>query len=1094
MSLSTMLRLSALFSMMMIQISCHGNMVYPPVFQDFQNIGLNLNRAYKGHGGFIGCGRNDPSNGVDNSCVLQWYSNFTRVPAGQPMTLPEDMRAFKIWQVDRRSGLNPWYAPGTAHVFTPCGAAGGNPEGCPRGHLKKNNCPGGGHSLGPAAEKYYSKRTVPVTAWPQGSVQNVAFTLSANHGGGYQYRICKVPISGRGGVTEECFQKTPLNFHGSNHRIAYNADESTWKSIPARDTKVGTKPAGSTWRRNPIPACEGGGGGFFSDNSCPRGTQFPAPSPGLHGFSLTQSDVHFDRVFKFAVVDQVEVPEDLEPGEYVLSWRWDNEQTPQIWNTCSSIKVTKSEKSDGSDSGSGDDGEKCAFRRESNIAYYNGDLLDGRENLVDSADICEKQCSSRADCIGFSYVPNNPAFGEFSRSCWLKNNLSDKREGEGVISGVRSKCDEDNGEGSDDSDDEKEKCAFRRESNIAYYNGDLLDGRENLVDSADICEKQCSSRADCIGFSYVPNNPAFGEFSRSCWLKNNLSDKREGEGVISGVRSKCDEDNGEGSDDSDDEKEKCAFRRESNIAYYNGDLLDGRENLVDSADICEKQCSSRADCIGFSYVPNNPAFGEFSRSCWLKNNLSDKREGEGVISGVRSKCDEDNGEGSDDSDDEKEKCAFRRESNIAYYNGDLLDGRENLVDSAEICEKQCSSRADCIGFSYVPNNPAFGEFSRSCWLKNNLSDKREGEGVISGVRSKCDESDGEGSDDSDDETEKCAFRRESNIAYYNGDLLDGRKNLVDSADICEKQCSSRADCIGFSYVPNNPAFGEFSRSCWLKNNLSDKREGEGVISGVRSKCDESDGDGEGSDDSDDKDDEASYKKGYDDGYKVGFEEGFAKGEAAAGGDEEEEEGPDGSVLKPTKAVLTGMADGTVPESAYDGNVKTSVATTTEKKVSSRMLKLWLDGNQKIKSVTLKLWFYDDSCKSDEMSGCLKQWSKLKGVTAAVRFKKADIVCGQVGNYTLPDISKEGENSPAVSVTLECPDGTKGKEIRIYPKDNFGDLLISEVEVRGEDKKLEVQKRDQDLIRWESEFLLENTKFGDKNEPIGWEHGHIYNGL
>ncbi|KAL5267021.1 hypothetical protein ACHWQZ_G004161 [Mnemiopsis leidyi] len=995
MSLSTMLRLSALFSMMMIQISCHGNMVYPPVFQDFQNIGLNLNRAYKGHGGFIGCGRNDPSNGVDNSCVLQWYSNFTRVPAGQPMTLPEDMRAFKIWQVDRRSGLNPWYAPGTAHVFTPCGAAGGNPEGCPRGHLKKNNCPGGGHSLGPAAEKYYSKRTVPVTAWPQGSVQNVAFTLSANHGGGYQYRICKVPISGRGGVTEECFQKTPLNFHGSNHRIAYNADESTWKSIPARDTKVGTKPAGSTWRRNPIPACEGGGGGFFSDNSCPRGTQFPAPSPGLHGFSLTQSDVHFDRVFKFAVVDQVEVPEDLEPGEYVLSWRWDNEQTPQIWNTCSSIKVTKSEKSDGSDSGSGDDGEKCAFRRE---------------------------------------------------------------------------------------------------SNIAYYNGDLLDGRENLVDSADICEKQCSSRADCIGFSYVPNNPAFGEFSRSCWLKNNLSDKREGEGVISGVRSKCDEDNGEGSDDSDDEKEKCAFRRESNIAYYNGDLLDGRENLVDSADICEKQCSSRADCIGFSYVPNNPAFGEFSRSCWLKNNLSDKREGEGVISGVRSKCDEDNGEGSDDSDDEKEKCAFRRESNIAYYNGDLLDGRENLVDSAEICEKQCSSRADCIGFSYVPNNPAFGEFSRSCWLKNNLSDKREGEGVISGVRSKCDESDGEGSDDSDDETEKCAFRRESNIAYYNGDLLDGRKNLVDSADICEKQCSSRADCIGFSYVPNNPAFGEFSRSCWLKNNLSDKREGEGVISGVRSKCDESDGDGEGSDDSDDKDDEASYKKGYDDGYKVGFEEGFAKGEAAAGGDEEEEEGPDGSVLKPTKAVLTGMADGTVPESAYDGNVKTSVATTTEKKVSSRMLKLWLDGNQKIKSVTLKLWFYDDSCKSDEMSGCLKQWSKLKGVTAAVRFKKADIVCGQVGNYTLPDISKEGENSPAVSVTLECPDGTKGKEIRIYPKDNFGDLLISEVEVRGEDKKLEVQKRDQDLIRWESEFLLENTKFGDKNEPIGWEHGHIYNGL
>ena len=861
-------------------------MVYPPVFQDFQNIGLNLGRAYKRHGGFIGCGRNDPSNGVDVSCVLQWYSNFTRVPAGQAMTLPENMRAFNIRQVDRRPGLNPWYAPGTAHVFTPCGAAGGNPEGCPRGHPGKNNCPGGGHSMGPSAEQYYSKRTVPVTSWARGSVQNVAFTLSANHGGGYQYRICKVPISGRGGVTEECFQKTPLEFHGSNHQIAYNADESSWKSIPARDTNVGTKPVGSTWRRNPIPACNGGAGGFFSDNSCPSGTQFPAPLPGLHGFSFTQSDVHFDKVFKFAVVDQVKVPENIEPGEYVLSWRWDNEQTPQIWNTCSAIKVTKSEGGDGEGDSSGGDGEACAFKRENNIAYYNGDLLDGRENLVDSADICEKQCSSRADCIGFSYVPNNPEMGEFSRSCWLKNNLSDKREGNGVISGVRTKCD-------DDDDD----------------------------------------------------------------------------------------------DDSDDGRDTCAFKRESNIAYYDGDLLDGRENLVDSADICEKQCSSRADCIGFSYVPSNPEMGEFSRSCWLKNNLSDKREGQGVISGVREKCDDDDDD--DDSDDGKDTCAFRRESNIAYYNGDLLDGRENLVDSADICEKQCSSRADCIGFSYVPNNPEMGEFSRSCWLKNNLSDKREGNGVISGVRAKCDDPD----DDDDD--------------------------------------------------------------------------------------------------SDDKDNEASYKKGYEDGYKEGFAEGYAKGNTEAGGDDEEVDDPEGNVLNPTKAVLTGMAEGTNLENAFDKDVKTFVATTSEKKIASRMLKLWLDKIQRIKSITLKLWFYDDSCKSEDVSACVEQWSKLKGVTAAVRLKKANIVCGQVGDYTVPDVS---ENAPAISVTLECPEGTKGKEIRIYPKGEYGDLLISEVEVRGEDKKIELQKRNKDVINWESEFLLENTKFGDDNEPVGWEHGHIYNGL
>merc|ERR1711963_1205450 len=106
-----------------------------------------------------------------------------------------------------------------------------------------------------------------------------------------------------------------------------------------------------------------------------------------------------------------------------------------------------------------------------------------------------------------------------------------------------------------------------------------------------------------------------------------------------------------------------------------------------------------------------------------------------------------------------------------------------------------------------------------------------------------------------------------------------------------------------------------------------------------------------------------------------------------------------------------------------------------RKIASRMLKLWLDKIQRIKSITLKLWFYDDSCKSEDVSACVEQWSKLKGVTAAVRLKKTNIVCGQVGDYNVPDIS---ENSPAISVTLECPEGTRGREIRIYPEGDFGD--------------------------------------------------------
>ena len=35
----------------------------------------------------------------------------------------------------------------------------------------------------------------------------------------------------------------------------------------------------------------------------------------------------------------VEIPEDIEPGLYVLSFRWDCQQSPQVWNSCSNIQI-----------------------------------------------------------------------------------------------------------------------------------------------------------------------------------------------------------------------------------------------------------------------------------------------------------------------------------------------------------------------------------------------------------------------------------------------------------------------------------------------------------------------------------------------------------------------------------------------------------------------------------------------------------------------------------------------------------------------------------------------------------------------------------
>merc|ERR1719355_225883 len=41
---------------------------------------------------------------------------------------------------------------------------------------------------------------------------------------------------------------------------------------------------------------------------------------------------------KFSVMDEVNVPN--KPGTYVLGWRWDCEETDQVWASCADIVIT----------------------------------------------------------------------------------------------------------------------------------------------------------------------------------------------------------------------------------------------------------------------------------------------------------------------------------------------------------------------------------------------------------------------------------------------------------------------------------------------------------------------------------------------------------------------------------------------------------------------------------------------------------------------------------------------------------------------------------------------------------------------------------
>merc|ERR1711957_391763 len=76
-----------------------------------------------------------------------------------------------------------------------------------------------------------------------------------------------------------------------------------------------TSPAGVQWKRNPIP----------KDTTKDK---FAPPFPGGQGSK-----------WAFSLVDRVVLPSELPAGDYLISWRWDCEATPQVWTNCGDVTL-----------------------------------------------------------------------------------------------------------------------------------------------------------------------------------------------------------------------------------------------------------------------------------------------------------------------------------------------------------------------------------------------------------------------------------------------------------------------------------------------------------------------------------------------------------------------------------------------------------------------------------------------------------------------------------------------------------------------------------------------------------------------------------
>jgi hypothetical protein len=215
---------------------------------------------------------------------------------------------------------NPWRAPGKAPVNDPCGlASGGN-------HANSYAAVPAGYTDGAKGSEVLPETEA--TLWQAGATAQVGWGLSAQHSGGYSYRLCPKTAA----LTEECFQSNTLTYSG-NQSIHWNDDSAPDKEIM---TRTYTAPDGSQWRTNPVPAClyEDRAHAGHATADCAGGTEF---EPGFDEFTQGFLRPANTGNNKWSVMDQVNVPN--KPGQYVLGWRWDCEEADQVWTSCADIEI-----------------------------------------------------------------------------------------------------------------------------------------------------------------------------------------------------------------------------------------------------------------------------------------------------------------------------------------------------------------------------------------------------------------------------------------------------------------------------------------------------------------------------------------------------------------------------------------------------------------------------------------------------------------------------------------------------------------------------------------------------------------------------------
>jgi hypothetical protein len=168
-------------------------------------------------------------------------------------------------------------------------------------------------------------------------------SIRANHGGGYQYRLC--PLNSE--LTEACFQQTPMPFADDSSLMLSNG---TMIKIKSTFVSEGTLPVGSTWQMLGIPdthhvrpQADGKTLGPEEAWAFPPPCYEPRYPDDPLGF-LDEARCSGQWITNITIYDELRVPAHLPPGFSVLGLRGEGVTAAPVWQSGPDVTITAPKK------------------------------------------------------------------------------------------------------------------------------------------------------------------------------------------------------------------------------------------------------------------------------------------------------------------------------------------------------------------------------------------------------------------------------------------------------------------------------------------------------------------------------------------------------------------------------------------------------------------------------------------------------------------------------------------------------------------------------------------------------------------------------